>query len=212
MRTPIWSSKKPAIDAKINGEVEIEANATEQANAQIAKLNTAIEQSASNITGLNTQLTNNRAALDQQLKDGQERIKTTIDNAVAQAPSNANAYLESKKPAIDAKIDEEVEVKVQDADKQIKDQIKYVEIRKKNFEDALPETIKYDENRTKEFNDIVSRYSDPIAQIISRLSGSQNLSSIEAVARVLGDAFWLAVGAGILAVIAFPSSLRAWFR
>jgi len=181
----------------------IEARAADESNAQLNKLRTAIDSSSKSIAELNAQLVHNQSLLTQQFTQGQTRIQETIEAQVKAIPSNANAYVESRRPFIDAAIEKGVGEKVQEAAKQIQDSINSVSIRKKNFEDNLPEMVKFAENRVKEFNEIVNRYSGRIDEIFGRFSDAQNITPIEAVARTLGHAFWLTLVALFLSSLAF---------
>src|ERR1051326_3783030 len=139
----------------------IEANASEQAKAQIAKLNDALSSATNTITNLNMEIRNKTTAIGHAFDDGQKEIKTATEKAVGQIPAAAASSLSFK-------INEVMSQKVEDAENQIQEKIKSVNIQKKNFEDALPDVAKYTENRVKEFNEIVSRYQGRIDEILSR--------------------------------------------
>jgi hypothetical protein len=103
-RKSIESNRDSVVTLGNEAVQRVGAKANEQASAQIAKLNAAIESSTKSINDLSAQLSTDRDALDRDFRNGQTSIKKLIEDAVNQIPASVNAQLVSKQPMIDAAI------------------------------------------------------------------------------------------------------------
>lgn len=184
-------------------QLQIDAKSQEQS------LRDAVDVANKTITSLRASL----AAIPDQLTDQFTKARPQIQDAVTQAvntaPQVTNAYLAAKKTEIDRMISDGVKQRVDNAGELIKQDTETVDLQKKNFTDALeiarselPQAAKLADTRAAAFTDVLSQYSGRIDDILSRLSGSKKLTTVEVVARVLGMAFWIVLGSLLLSVVA----------
>jgi hypothetical protein len=184
-------------------QLQIDAKSQEQS------LRDAVDVANKTITSLRASL----AAIPDQLTDQFTKARPQIQDAVTQAvntaPQVTNAYLPAKKTERDRMISDGVKQRVDNAGELIKQDTETVDLQKKNFTDALeiarselPQAAKLADTRAAAFTDVLSQYSGRIDDILSRLSGSKKLTTVEVVARVLGMAFWIVLGSLLLSVVA----------
>jgi hypothetical protein len=177
------------------------------AQNQEKSLRDAVTDSNKTITSLRDQLT------DQFLK-AQPQIQGAVTQAIKDAPTVTNAYLESKKTEIDRMISDSVNKQIENATDRIKQDTDTVDLQKKNFSDALeiarnelPQAAKLADTRAAAFTDVLDRYSGRIDDILSRLSSNEKLNTVEVIARVLAVAFWIVLASLFLSLVAIVVSL-----